>query len=166
MSPTVSWRILAWIEKDAIKSLANLCDGDARCALNSLQMAIQSQRAEQDGMVVVTADDIREVLQRNHVLYDRAGATFSQFSLFFFMLASFTPFLRNLFFFMEERLQLYFLLCPWSLLAVSKNFCTQTIKLVPVYNEVLGTCNLFTVPTLVYYEIPTTKKKHFAITKC
>nr|XP_022338350.1 ATPase WRNIP1-like [Crassostrea virginica] len=65
--------ILAWIEKDAIKSLANLCDGDARCALNSLQMAIQSQRAEQDGMVVVTADDIREVLQRNHVLYDRAG---------------------------------------------------------------------------------------------
>ncbi|XP_048765905.2 ATPase WRNIP1-like [Ostrea edulis] len=63
----------AWIEKDAIKSLANLCDGDARCALNSLQMAIQSQRAEQDGMVVVTADDIRDVLQRAHVLYDRAG---------------------------------------------------------------------------------------------
>ncbi|XP_061179713.1 ATPase WRNIP1-like [Saccostrea echinata] len=65
--------VAAWIEKDAIKSLANLCDGDARCALNSLQMAIQSQQTEQGGMVVVTVDDIREVLQRAHVLYDRAG---------------------------------------------------------------------------------------------
>lgn len=65
--------VSAWIEKDAITGLANLCDGDARCALNSLQMAIQSQRSEEDSMAVVTADDIRDILQRTHVLYDRAG---------------------------------------------------------------------------------------------
>ncbi|XP_029188243.2 ATPase WRNIP1-like isoform X1 [Acropora millepora] len=33
------------IEDDAIKALANLCDGDARIALNGLQVAIQSQVA-------------------------------------------------------------------------------------------------------------------------
>ena len=33
------------IEDDAIKALANLCDGDARIALNGLQVAIQSQMA-------------------------------------------------------------------------------------------------------------------------
>lgn len=68
----------AWIEKDAITGLANLCDGDARCALNSLQMAIQSQRSEEDSMAVVTADDIRDILQRTHVLYDRAGGCESE----------------------------------------------------------------------------------------
>ena len=33
------------MEEDAIKTLANLCDGDARIALNGLQLAIQSQVA-------------------------------------------------------------------------------------------------------------------------
>lgn len=33
------------IEENAIKTLANLCDGDARIALNGLQLAIQSQVA-------------------------------------------------------------------------------------------------------------------------
>lgn len=33
------------VEDDAIKALANLCDGDARIALNGLQLAIQSQVA-------------------------------------------------------------------------------------------------------------------------
>lgn len=33
------------VDDDAIKTLANLCDGDARIALNGLQLAIQSQVA-------------------------------------------------------------------------------------------------------------------------
>lgn len=41
-------------------------------------MAIQSQRSEEDSMAVVTADDIREILQRTHVLYDRAGGCESE----------------------------------------------------------------------------------------
>ena len=31
------------VEEEAIKALANLCDGDARIALNGLQLAVQSQ---------------------------------------------------------------------------------------------------------------------------
>ena len=35
-----------WIEKKAIETLSHLCDGDARVALNGLQMTIQSQSSK------------------------------------------------------------------------------------------------------------------------
>ena len=35
-----------WIEKKALEALSHLCDGDARVALNGLQMAIQSQTSK------------------------------------------------------------------------------------------------------------------------
>ncbi|XP_078607550.1 ATPase WRNIP1-like [Branchiostoma floridae x Branchiostoma japonicum] len=68
------------IQKEAITTLAHLCDGDARTALNGLQTAVRSQMAtsnhgdKQDTRpVVVTVEHVKEGLQRSHVLYDRAG---------------------------------------------------------------------------------------------
>ncbi|XP_066290601.1 ATPase WRNIP1-like [Branchiostoma lanceolatum] len=69
------------IQKEAITTLAHLCDGDARTALNGLQTAVRSQIAthsnhgnKQDSQpVVVTVEHVKEGLQRSHVLYDRAG---------------------------------------------------------------------------------------------
>ncbi|XP_019629125.1 PREDICTED: ATPase WRNIP1-like [Branchiostoma belcheri] len=66
------------IQKEAITTLAHLCDGDARTALNGLQTAVRSQTATHSNHgdtqpVVVTVEHVKEGLQRSHVLYDRAG---------------------------------------------------------------------------------------------
>ncbi|XP_060084501.1 ATPase WRNIP1-like, partial [Ylistrum balloti] len=77
-----------YVEQQALTTLSNLCDGDARAALNSLHMALQSRlcqhnsqfhnfchstSSQQRGQQVVTSADVKEGLQRSHVLYDRAG---------------------------------------------------------------------------------------------
>ncbi|XP_071088169.1 ATPase WRNIP1-like [Haliotis cracherodii] len=76
-----------WVEKDAITTLANLCDGDARASLNGLQMAVQSRvisakfaaatqsdgDMNQNNIVIINTDHVKEGLQRSHVLYDRTG---------------------------------------------------------------------------------------------
>ena len=69
------------VEDDAISLLSELCDGDARSALNALQMAVETARNRQlqhsgsqsDNCVCVTVSDAKESLQRSHLLYDRAG---------------------------------------------------------------------------------------------
>lgn len=79
-----------WVEKDAITTLANLCDGDARASLNGLQMAVQSRvisakfaaatqsdgDMNQNNIVIINTDHVKEGLQRSHVLYDRTGLCF------------------------------------------------------------------------------------------
>ncbi|XP_078054732.1 ATPase WRNIP1 isoform X2 [Mustelus asterias] len=74
------------IEPEAIRSIAYLCDGDARTALNGLHLAIQAKVAETKKAqsnnvpkntpakkVVIKEIHIKEGLQRSHILYDRAG---------------------------------------------------------------------------------------------
>ena len=66
--------------------LANLCDGDARAALNGLQAAVQARIAaydlsrsddqymsHTDQFVVISVDHIKDGLQRSHVQYDKTG---------------------------------------------------------------------------------------------
>ncbi|XP_064611187.1 ATPase WRNIP1-like [Liolophura sinensis] len=76
-----------WIEKEAITALAKLCDGDARAALNSLDLAVQSciggtsqvkgqstaKVSGGSGREVITVEQIKESLQRSHILYDKTG---------------------------------------------------------------------------------------------
>ncbi len=54
------------IDSDTIKLLANISNGDARMALNTLEACLA-----QTG--VVTPKLIREVLQKSHLLYDKSG---------------------------------------------------------------------------------------------
>lgn len=67
------------MERASIQWLADMCDGDARIALNSLQLAMQSildtpQTGEQVGrMRRVTLDAIKEGIKKSHFLYDRKG---------------------------------------------------------------------------------------------
>ncbi|XP_043921100.1 ATPase WRNIP1 [Protopterus annectens] len=74
-----------YIEKNAVNTVAQLCDGDARTGLNALQLAIQARLAaehvplcqnKQGGTpqkIVITEEHVKEGLQRSHILYDRAG---------------------------------------------------------------------------------------------
>ncbi|XP_072416622.1 ATPase WRNIP1 isoform X2 [Chiloscyllium punctatum] len=74
------------IEPEAIRSIAYLCDGDARAALNGLHLAIQAKVAEAKKpqndfaqkntlakKILIKEMHIKEGLQRSHILYDRAG---------------------------------------------------------------------------------------------
>ncbi|XP_075212732.1 ATPase WRNIP1-like isoform X2 [Lycorma delicatula] len=59
------------IDEDSIQWLAEMCDGDARIALNSLQLAFQSQK--NDDHTFITLEDIKDGIKRSHLLYDRKG---------------------------------------------------------------------------------------------
>lgn len=40
---------MVWVEPEAITTLSQFCDGDARSALNSLQLAVQAKRSWHKG---------------------------------------------------------------------------------------------------------------------
>ena len=62
-----------FIDEASIEVLANLCDGDARIALNGLQIAFQTIQTSTTHRKVIDSTIIKECLQRTHYLYDRAG---------------------------------------------------------------------------------------------
>ncbi len=56
------------IEKDALDFLSSKVDGDARYALNVLEIAVLSQSRS-----VVSLDDIKNSMQLRHITYDKTG---------------------------------------------------------------------------------------------
>ncbi|ESQ34141.1 hypothetical protein EUTSA_v10009719mg [Eutrema salsugineum] len=57
-----------------IEFLANSCDGDARVALNALEISATMATARAgSGVVAVSLDDAKEALQSKHLAYDKAG---------------------------------------------------------------------------------------------
>ncbi|ELK38541.1 ATPase WRNIP1 [Myotis davidii] len=74
-----------FIEDKAVDTLAYLSDGDARIGLNGLQLAVlarlsskkmfckKSGQAYSPSRALITENDVKEGLQKSHILYDRAG---------------------------------------------------------------------------------------------
>lgn len=62
------------IDEATVTWLAEMCDGDARVALNSLQLALQARSEDCNSRVtLITLDDIKDGVKRSHLLYDRKG---------------------------------------------------------------------------------------------
>lgn len=66
------------VSEDAVEFLSTNCDGDARVALNSLEISAvaAAARVGSDGdlrLASVALDDAKEALQSKHLAYDRAG---------------------------------------------------------------------------------------------
>jgi putative ATPase len=61
------------VDPDAIDRLIALCGGDARIALNSLELAVQAATKDASGGVRVTVADIEGALQSPALLYDKGG---------------------------------------------------------------------------------------------
>ncbi|XP_026468228.1 ATPase WRNIP1-like [Ctenocephalides felis] len=63
------------VERASIKWLAEMCDGDARIALNSLQLAVQSLKETSDKSKpsLMTVENIKDGIKRSHMLYDSKG---------------------------------------------------------------------------------------------
>lgn len=60
------------ITADEIQAIANFADGDARTALNTLEMAILNGDKQEDG-TTVTMDDLSQLITRKFSLYDKNG---------------------------------------------------------------------------------------------
>ena len=66
-------RLSVLLEEDALAHLANVANGDARAALNALELAVETTPPDGDGRIVVTLAVAEESIQHRAVLYDREG---------------------------------------------------------------------------------------------
>lgn len=61
------------VDEDAFAHLARVSDGDARKALNSLEVAALTTSPESDGSIHVTLKEAEESIQKKAIVYDRDG---------------------------------------------------------------------------------------------
>jgi putative ATPase len=61
------------IDDEALDYLAYICDGDARIALNSLEIAVLSSPIDKDGKLNIDVALIEECVQRKAARYDKSG---------------------------------------------------------------------------------------------
>lgn len=62
------------IEASVLELLAELAGGDARVALNALELAIVSKKKQ--GKITLSKEDVKEALQRTHLVFDKKGEEF------------------------------------------------------------------------------------------
>ena len=63
----------ATIDEDALDFLADLSGGDARHALNALELGIMTTQRAQDGKIHITLEVAQECIQKRAVRYDKNG---------------------------------------------------------------------------------------------
>jgi len=65
------------IDKTEIELLANLSSGDARAALNSLELAVNAKNGKGGNKEIkISTADIKEALQKSHLVFDKKGEEF------------------------------------------------------------------------------------------
>jgi len=63
----------AKIEEDALEFLADIAGGDARAALNAIELGILTTERSADGIIHITLDVASECIQKRVVRYDKTG---------------------------------------------------------------------------------------------
>lgn len=63
----------AEIDEDALDFLADISGGDARHALNAIELGIMTTNRSQDGKIHITLDVAQECIQKRAVRYDKNG---------------------------------------------------------------------------------------------
>ena len=63
----------AEIDEDALEFLADISGGDARNALNAIELGILTTKRSEDGKIHITLDVASECIQKRVVRYDKAG---------------------------------------------------------------------------------------------
>ncbi len=61
------------ILEEQLKAIAVFANGDARMALNTLEMAVLNGEITKQGSIVVTAEGLSQCINRKSLLYDKAG---------------------------------------------------------------------------------------------
>ena len=63
----------AEIDEDALNFLADISNGDARSALNAIELGILTTDKSDDGKIRITLDIVQECIQKRVVRYDKSG---------------------------------------------------------------------------------------------
>lgn len=63
----------AEIDEDALDFLADIAGGDARAALNAVELGVLTTKRSEDGKIHLTLDVASECIQKRVVRYDKAG---------------------------------------------------------------------------------------------
>ncbi len=63
----------AVIEEDALEFLADISGGDARHALNAIELGVMTTNRSEDGKIHITLDVAQECIQKRAVRYDKNG---------------------------------------------------------------------------------------------
>ncbi|MBQ7838911.1 MAG: replication-associated recombination protein A [Lachnospiraceae bacterium] len=63
----------AVIEKDALEFLSDIAGGDARHALNAVELGIMTTQRSADGKIHITLDVAQECIQKRVIKYDKTG---------------------------------------------------------------------------------------------
>lgn len=61
------------VPDDVLDALVMVADGDARTALNALELAVHASLKAKDGSVTLSRQGLDAALQRSHLLYDKTG---------------------------------------------------------------------------------------------
>lgn len=61
------------ITPDALEGLADICDGDARHALNAIELAVMTTDPADDGKIHITSQIIEDCIQRRVMRFDKTG---------------------------------------------------------------------------------------------
>lgn len=63
----------AVIEEDALEFLADISNGDARAALNAIELGVLTTNRAEDGKIHITLDVASECIQKRVIKYDKKG---------------------------------------------------------------------------------------------
>ncbi len=63
----------AVIDQDALDFLADIAGGDARHALNAIELGVMTTQRSEDGLIHITIDVAQECIQKRAVRYDKNG---------------------------------------------------------------------------------------------
>ncbi|MCX7842495.1 MAG: replication-associated recombination protein A [Clostridia bacterium] len=61
------------MDDDAVNYLADVCNGDARMALNALELAAMTSELGSDGKIYITLEIIEECVQKRAIMFDKSG---------------------------------------------------------------------------------------------
>ncbi|MFA5052599.1 MAG: replication-associated recombination protein A [Parcubacteria group bacterium] len=61
------------ISDESVDFLGTMASGDARSALNALELAVKSAKPNGKKVIKINTDLVKEAFQKSHLLYDRAG---------------------------------------------------------------------------------------------
>ncbi len=61
------------ISDDSLRSIAAFSNGDARCALNTLEMSVNNGILDADGVITVSSEIVAQCMDRRSLLYDKNG---------------------------------------------------------------------------------------------
>jgi len=61
------------IDNETLMILSSSCSGDARIALNALELAVITTKCDSRGKIVITQNDLKECMQNNAIRFDKSG---------------------------------------------------------------------------------------------